>query len=110
MTELKYDGNTVADVINAKQNLTAQKIVNTALDGTTYVQNVGNAITRYILDIYCETKALRDAVDLACNLGARLTLDFGENNTVDGFIEDNTISWKEWKDGHAVGKITFIKE
>lgn len=110
MTELKVDDYTIAKVLNAKKDLTAQKIVNTALDGSVYVQNVGNAITRYTLDIFCETKALRDMVDACCNNGARVTIVFSAQDTLDGFIEDDSISWKEWKDNHGVAKITFIKE
>jgi len=110
MMQLKKGTSVYAKVLNAKRLFTAQKIINTALDGTTYIQNTGNAITRYELDIYCATATLRDLVDEACNDGARLTLVFENLSTIDGFIEDETIEWKCWKDGHGVSKIKFIKE
>lgn len=108
--DLKKDTTIYAKVLNAKRLFEARKIISTALDGSTYVQNTGKAITRYELDIYCATGTMRDMVDEACNEGDRLTLVFDNLDTIDGFIEDETIEWKGWKDGHGVSKIKFIKE
>ena len=108
--DLKIENTSVGTVLNAKRAYTAQKVINSALDGTTFIQTTGGAITRYIIDVYCETKAKRDILDEANNDGVLLTLVLDANTSVYGYVEEETITWKEWRDGHGVGHFTLIKQ
>jgi len=108
--ELKIESTSIGIVLNAKKQPYAQKIIKNALDGTTFIQTTGGAIIRYIIDVFCDTKAKRDSLDEANNNGTLLTLVLGENNSVYGYVEDETISWKEWKDGHGVAHFTMMKQ
>lgn len=106
-----YVGSTVrGHVLNYKRKYEAQKKVTTALDGTSYVQNLGNAITRYQIDVFCSTESNRNALDSACNECDNISIVLRDGNEVIGFIEEEEIEWKEWLDGHGVGKFTLIKE
>lgn len=102
-------GNTVVGMLLAmKRRYTAQKIVNTALDGTVYVQNTGRPITRYEVHCYCGTSEDRDALDDGANNGDVVTITTRDDVDVVGYIESETVDWKEWVDGHGVGQFVFI--
>lgn len=94
-------------VIGLKKNYTALKISNIALDGTPYVQQTGTAIDRRIADIFCPTLEDKDSLDDASNNGALLTVDNWGGYIIKGYIEKD-IKWKEWRDGHGVGRFNFI--
>ena len=106
MNEIKIDGVTVATALGCKQSYAPNKIVNTALNGTIYVQNTGKPIDRRLVHAYCESFSDREDLDRASNEGAALTIDW-KDRTLLGYIADN-ISWQEWKDGHGVGAFTFL--
>lgn len=107
--ELKI-GSTLAGVLlNITKKPTAQKVINTALDGTTYIQNTGYPIMRYDVDCYCATPENRELVDDACNDGSIITLTDRSGTEILGYIEENAVKWKEWIDGHGVGKFTLIR-
>ena len=108
--ELLIGDTSIGTVVNAKRSPQAQKMVTSALDGSTYVQTTGGRIMRYIVDVYCSTLAKRESLDSACNEGTLLTIVFGENSSANGYVEENEVSWKEWRDGHAVGRFTMIME
>ncbi|MBR5678671.1 MAG: hypothetical protein IKX20_11135 [Paludibacteraceae bacterium] len=103
-------GNTVVGMLlgNLKRQYTAQKVILTATDGTVYAQNTGRPIVRFEVNCYCGTAEDRDAVDDASNNGDVVTVTTKDNVDVVGYIEDDSISWKEWVDGHGVGKFTLI--
>ena len=106
---LKVGNNTIAQVLSRKRRPVAQKIVNTALDGTAYVQTTGGPVWRYEVYIFCATLEEREAVDEACYEGAEVTLIF-DDLTVNGFIESEAVSWREWVDEHGVGSFVLIKK
>ena len=102
-------GNTVVGMLIAmKRRYTAQKIVNTAIDGTVYVQNTGRPITRFEVNCYCGTAEDRDKLDEGCNNGDVVTVTTRDDVEVTGYIEDDSIEWKEWVDGHGVGRFILI--
>ena len=106
-----YVGNTLrGQVLNYKRKFEAQKLVSKALDGTSYAQSLGNAITRYEVHVYCATETNRNALDSACNECDEVSIILRSGSEIKGFIEDEEIVWKEWTDGHGVGKFTLIKE
>ena len=101
----------VGKVLNYKKKHTAQKVISTALDGTVYSQQTGNAHVRYEMDVYCSTSTNRNSIDSAND--QCYPVQFIQRNglqAVTGIIEEDTIDWKEWKDGHGVGHFTIIKE
>lgn len=102
--------NTVVGMLlgNLKRQYTAQKVVLTATDGSVYVQNTGRPITRFEVNCYCGTPEARDAVDNASNNGDVVTVTTKDNVDVVGYIEDETVTWKEWVDGHGVGRFVLI--
>ena len=103
-------GNDVVGMaLNIKKRPQAQKVLNSALDGTVYVQNTGRAILRYEVNIYCGTKADRDKMDDASNNGDIVTVVDRDEVDIIGYIEDDTITWNEWIDGHGVGRFVLIK-
>ena len=108
--DLKVGNAVIGKALSTKKLPTAQKVVNTALDGTAYVQITGNPILRYSVNCYCATPEMRDAVDAASNEGAEITLIMEDSTEITGYIEEPTVSWKEWKDGHGVGRFTLIKQ
>lgn len=106
--DCKIGENIVGKVLNYKHLPKAQKIISTALDGTTYGQKTGDAIQQYSVDVYCSTEAKRNSIDLACGECTELTIVLRDGTTeVTGVIEDETVEWKEWEDGHAVGRFTL---
>lgn len=109
MRSLKLGNNTIAQVLTRKRHPAAQKIVNTALDGTAYVQITGGAVWRYEVYIFCSSLEEREAVDAACYEGAELTLIF-DDLTVNGYIEGEAVTWHEWVDEHGVGSFVLIKK
>lgn len=100
----------VGTVLNYKHLPEAQKIISKALDGTVYGQSTGKATQKYEVDIYCSTGSKRNAIDSASNDCSEVTMVLRDGITsIIGIIEDETISWKEWVDGHAVGKFTLVE-
>ena len=108
--DLNIDGAVEGRVLNYKRQYTAQKIISTALDGSSYAQNTGNAITRYVVYVYCSTAAHRNALDSASNTCDIVSIIDRNGSEIRGYIEDEGIEWKEWVDGSGVGKFVLIKE
>lgn len=107
--DLKVGNTVVGQVLEFRRKYTAQKIVNTALDGTVYVQNTGRPITRYETRCLCRTAEDRDKLDEGANNGDIITVTTRDNDDVTGYVENNTIEWQEWVDRHGVGRFTFIQ-
>lgn len=104
------DNLVVGTVLNYKHLPEAQKIISKALDGTIYGQSTGSATQKYEVDVYCSTGSKRQAINSACNDCSEVTMILRDGLTeIVGIIEDETISWKEWVDGHAVGKFTLVE-
>ena len=106
MREITVNGNIVGRALGCKKAYSAQKIVNTALDGSIYVQNTGKPIDRRLVHAYCSTPESRYNLDSASNYGAAVTIEWN-GKTLVGYVADN-ISWKEWADEHGVGSFTFL--
>ena len=100
----------VGTCLNHKKTPTAQKVLNTTMNGSVYGQQTGDAIIRYEMIVYCPTKSDRDALDQASNQCGEITVILRDNTEVTGIIEDVTIEWKEWEDGHGVGTFVLIEE
>lgn len=101
---------TVGKCLNYKAQYEAKKIISRANDGTVYAQSVGKPIQRFEVDVYCATALTRAFLETASFNCAEVTLYNRSNSPIVGFIEDETINWKEWKDGHGIGHFTIIKE
>ena len=106
---VKINDEIVGTALNVKKQDTAQKMLSIALDGTPYAQTTGSPIIRYIVDCYCGTATNRNKLDNASNQGALVTVSTRNDLEVTGYIEENTIDWKEWPDGHGVGKFTLVQ-
>lgn len=106
--DCKIDNSVVGKVLNHKSLPQAQKIISTALDGTVYGQKIGDAIRKYEIDVYCSTFSRRTALDSACENCSEVTIILRNGTEFVGIIEEETIDWKEWKDGHGVGKFTLM--
>ena len=108
--DFKIGSAVVGKCLNYKFLPVAKKIISYALDGTVYAQSTGKATNKYEVDIYCSTSLGRAAVDTASlNCSEVILCDRGGAEHV-GFIEEETIDWKEWKDGHGVGHFTVVQE
>lgn len=107
--DFRVGNDVVGMVLGIKKRPQAQKITNAALDGTVYVQNTGRPIMRYEINVFCGTAEDRDKVDDAANNGDIVTVVTREEVEVIGYIEDETITWNEWIDGHGVGRFILIK-
>lgn len=101
---------TIGKCLDYKQRNEAKKIISKANDGTVYAQSVGKPAVRYEVDIYCSTALLRAMVETASVNCSEVTLYDRNNSQIVGFIEEDTIEWKEWTDGHGIGHFTIIKE
>lgn len=97
----------VGTVVGYKSMPQAQKIISTALDGTVYGQKIGDAIRKYEVNVYCSTATYRTALDSACNNCSEVTIILRNGTEFVGVIEEETIEWKEWPDGHGVGRFTL---
>lgn len=106
--DCKIDDTVVGKLVGYKYLPQAQKIISTALDGTVYGQKTGNAIHKYEVNVYCSTALNRAFLDLACQGCAEVTIILRNGSEFTGIIEEETIEWKEWADGHGVGKFTLI--
>ena len=108
MTRMMYVGNTATAVLlGAKVQYKPKSIISEALDGSVYIQTPAIATTRYEVNVYCDTPAKRDAVDGASNDGSLIKIDMLDGTQKTGYI-DGRVVWKEWLDGHGVGKFTMI--
>lgn len=106
--DFKVEGITIGTVLNAKRRFTAQKMVNTTLDGTVYIQSTGKPISRYEVYVYCGTPEDRNSLDKAANESASVTITLRDGAIVTGYIEEDEVTWREWIDGHGVGSLTII--
>ena len=107
MNLIKRGNDTLGIMLRFKYKPKALKISNTALDGTPYVQNPGKATDKRESAVFCDSYEKKHAMDEASNDGALLTV-LWEGTTVRGYIENDSINWKEWRDGHGVGQFTLI--
>ena len=107
--DLKVGNEVVGMVLGTlRRRYKAQKIIVTALDGTTYAQNTGRPITRYEVNCYCGTAEDRDKLDAGSNNGDVITVTTRDEVDVTGYVEEDSIEWKEWVDGHGVGRFILI--
>ena len=106
--DCKLGDTVVGKIAGYKAIPQAQKIISTALDGTAYGQKTGNAIHKYEVNVYCSTALNRTLLDFACQGCTEVTIILRNGLEVIGIIEEETIKWKEWVDGHGVGKFTLI--
>ena len=106
--ECRIDETVVGRLVGYKYLPQAQKIISKALDGTVYGQKIGNAIHKYEVNVYCSTASNRSLLDLACQECTEVTITLRNRSEFTGIIEEETIEWKEWADGHGVGKFTLI--
>lgn len=109
MMDLKIGNETIGMVLAIKRRPEAQKMMSIALDGTPYAQTTGRAIRKYVINCFCGTNEDRTKLDDACNEGALVTVITRDNTEVTGYIEEITLEWKEWIDGHGVTKFTLIQ-
>lgn len=107
MADIKRDNEILGTVIGFKRDYESNKINVVSLTGIPYTQTPGLAVHRRITNIYCDTYEKRDAMDNACNDGALMIVDW-KGQIFRGYIEDRRIVWKEWRDGHGVGRFTLI--
>lgn len=107
--DLKVGNDVVGRAIEFRRKDTARKVINTALDGSVYIQNTGQPIIRYEVRCYCKTAENRDKLDNASNNGDLITVVINDNDSVIGYVEDDTINWQqEWPDRHGVGHFKLI--
>lgn len=103
-----YAGTTeIAVLLNSKLQYNPKNIISEALDGSVYIQTPARATARYTLDIFCDTPEKREAVDEASNDGTLIKIEMVDETEKTGYIE-GSVSWKEWEDGHGVGRLTMI--
>lgn len=106
--DLKVGNDVVGRAIEFRRKDKAQKVINTALDGTAYIQNTGQPIIRYDVRCYCKTAEDRDKLDDGSNYGDLITVITADDESVTGYIEDD-IDWQqEWPDRHGVGHFKLI--
>ena len=110
MDEIKVGDRYCGTVLNIKNRPVAQKLIITALDGTAYNQTLGDAIKKYLIYCYCPTGDQRTVVDNACNDGDVVTILRDDEVYIEGYIEETTIEWREWKDMHGVGAFTLMEK
>ena len=108
--DFKVGDSTIGKCLDYKRRPEAKKIISKANDGTVYAQSVGKPIIKYEVDIYCSTNLLRVMLETASANCSEVTLYDRNNSQIVGFIQDETIEWKEWRDGHGIGHFTIIKE
>lgn len=106
--DCKIDDTVVGKVLNYKSLPQAHKIISLSLDGTVYGQKIGEATRKYLVHVYCATALNRTYLDLACSGCLEISIVLRTGLEVTGIIEEETIDWKEWTDGHGVGKFTLV--
>ena len=107
MAEIKRDNTTLGTVVGFVRQYESVKINTVSLEGIPYMQTPGVAIHKRLTNVFCDTYEKRDAMDTANNEGALMIIEWN-GQTFRGFIEDKRINWKEWRDGHGVGRFTFV--
>lgn len=78
MIQLTAGGTVISTAYTIGKAKTPTQIVNRGLDGTTYVQVIGEATTTYKLRAVIDTEAARDTTDNAWQTGAPITAN-GQN-------------------------------
>lgn len=84
--KLKNGNNIIGQVLSFEKSVDRSKIVSKSLNGTIYIQTLGNGTTYADSTIFCSALQ-RDALNLAEALGSLLTLTYRDQNYV-GYIED----------------------
>ena len=107
MATLSTSSTTIGLVLDCKQKFDSRKVNVISLDGTPYVQTPSKAIDRRDVDVYCETRDLRNTLDKASNEGDILIVNGWLSQTIKGYIEKE-IRWKEKNDGSGVGRFTLL--
>lgn len=105
--DIKLNNTTVGTVLDFVRSYEAQKVNVVSLEGVPYTQTPGKPIHRRTTHVFCDTYEKRDTLDGACNNGSKLTVEC-DGQTFVGYIEEKAIKWKLWRDGHGVGKFTFL--
>ena len=107
MADYVKTGNTVLGVaLGCVNSYKARKILNSALDGTPYMQTTGNPDMKKEVTIWCETPEDRYATDNASNNGALLSVEW-HNKTFTGFV-DGDIKWEQFRNERGAGTFTLI--
>ena len=88
----------------------AKKKINAALDGTVYAQSTAKRLNKYEVHIFCATALTRALLDTANAYCSEVTMCDRNGSEHTGFIVEDTLEWKEWKDGHGVAHFTIIEE
>lgn len=107
--ELKVGSGVVGKVLNYRPVQVAQKVITTALDGTVYAQKTGDPVQKYVVDAYSPSAIYRGILDTACSRAEEVSFTNRSNVEIPGVIEEESIEWKEWPDGHGVAKFTLIR-
>lgn len=107
MNDIKRNSDSLGTVLGFVRQYESSVFAVVSLTGIPYAQSPGAAIHRRVVNVYCPTFDARDGLDDSCNDGALLEVTWGDK-IYKGFIEDKRIKWQEWKDGHGVGKFTFV--
>ena len=107
MADIKRGNETLGTVIGFVRQYEAGKINVVSLACIPYTQTTGQAVHRRTTNVYCDTYEKRDAMDNASNEGALMIVDW-DGKIYRGYIEDKKITWKEWRDGHGVGRFTLV--
>lgn len=106
--KLRRNGEALCQILTFTPALEPRKIVSKALNGTLYVQTVGNPVKKAAVELFALREEL-DAVNLAEAEGALLQLTY-RNTEWHGYIE----AAPDWKIGVAgmayTATVTFLKE
>ena len=108
--DFKVGTSVIGKCLNYRFRPQARKVISAALDGTVYAQSTGKRINKYEVDIYCATATTRALLAAANGYCSEVTLCDRSGGEHIGFIEEETLDWKEWTDGHGVAHFTIIVE
>lgn len=83
--KLSVDGSPIAQVLNFVSNIDQTKVVTKALDGTVYIQTIGNGVSYADIKILCSLEE-KTLVNYAEADGAALTVVYRDKRYT-GYIE-----------------------
>ena len=107
--DVKIGSEVIGTMLDVKRKPSIHKVTGTFLSGQAFIQTVGDITDRRRYWVYCPTQSNRDSLDSACLYGKMINIEWQGKITY-GYIEDESLVWKEWRDEHGVCSLTLVVE
>ena len=107
--DVKVGSEIVGTMLDTKKDPNIHKVTGKFLSGQAFIQTIGNKTDRRKYWVYAPTKSTKETLNDACLYGSLISIEW-QGKIVYGYIEDDKLTWKEWRDEHGVCSFMLIVE